>query len=99
MTQPTSPAAPRPPRPPHPMQPIELDSHGVARFRSNAIIEHLFTTGALDLNALPVMDFSDADRMQIAQLLGYSVSGFGDLSYASDDVVAQADAIVEHLRD
>ena len=82
----------------HPMQPVEFDANGVARFKSNAIIEHLFDTGALNLNDLAVLDFSDADRMQIAQLLGYSVSGFGDLSYASDDIVAAADAAVDALK-
>lgn len=81
----------------HPMQPIILDARGVARFRPNAILEHLFETGALDLNKLAVMDFSDEDRMQVAQLLGYSVSGFGDLSYAHSDVVAAADAEAQKL--
>lgn len=87
------------PAQPHPMQPIALDQHGVARFRANAILQHLFETKALDLNALSVMDFSAEDRMQVAQLLGYSVSGFGDLSYATGEVVEAADAIVETLRD
>lgn len=81
----------------HPMQPIALDKDGVARFKSNAIVEWLFDAGKLDLNEIACMDFSKQDRMQIAQLLGYSVSGFGDLSYAKKRVVSKADEIVAAL--
>ena len=35
--------------------------------------------------------------MQLAQLIGYSVSGFGDLSYADRDVVRRADRKTEKL--
>lgn len=82
----------------HPMQPIELDRHGVARFKQNKIVTYLLDNGGIDLNHLAVQDFSDEDRMQFAQLIGYSVGGFGDLSYASNEVVAEADAIVDTFR-
>ncbi|MBK8189073.1 MAG: hypothetical protein IPK79_01305 [Vampirovibrionales bacterium] len=49
----------------HPMQPIEIDKHGVARFRRNKIVDHLFSTGQLDLNELARMDFPAEDQMQI----------------------------------
>jgi hypothetical protein len=81
----------------HPMQPIALDERGVARFKENAIIQWLFETGKLNLNEIALMRFDDEDRMQLAQLLGYSVSGFGDLSYADPEVVAAADKIVEEM--
>lgn len=83
----------------HPMQPIYLDKHGTARFHPNKIIQWLFETGKLDLNLIATMPmkFSRDDQMQIAQLLGYSVSGFGGLSYASREVVAAADLEVEKL--
>lgn len=80
----------------HPMQAIVLKD-GIARFQSNAIIEHLFDTGALDLNKIATMGFSNEDHMQLAQLLGYSVSGFVDLSYADPLVVRVADEIVEKI--
>jgi hypothetical protein len=35
--------------------------------------------------------------MQLAQLIGYSVSGYGDLSYASRKSVRLADEIAEKL--
>ena len=76
----------------HPMQDIELDNRGVVRFRVNAIVRYLLDAGPFDMNALAMMPFSDEDREQFAQLIGYSVGGFGDLSYASEDCVRRADA-------
>ncbi|BAG41512.1 hypothetical protein [Ralstonia phage phiRSL1] len=75
--------------PKHPQQPVVL-SNGVARFKENAIICHLFESGKLDLNELARMEFSAEDRMQIAQLLGYSLVGYSDLSYATDESVEAA---------
>ena len=37
------------------------------------------------MNDLNSRVFSIEDREQFAQLIGYSVSGFGDLSYVSDE--------------
>lgn len=81
----------------HPMQPLVKDDSGVVRFQQNSIIDALQREGSIDLNALAGRRFSPEDWMQLAQLLGYSVSGFGDLSYASAEVVAQADAAAERL--
>ncbi len=81
----------------HPMQPIELDEHGTPRFRENKIIRWLVDSGKLNLNEIGLMPFSREDQMQIAQLIGYSVSGFGDLSYADPDIVAKADEIAASL--
>lgn len=68
----------------HPDQPKVFDAHGVQRFKKNRLVEKLYdhavATG-LGLHELALMDFSDADRCQFAQLIGYSVSGYGDLSY------------------
>lgn len=73
-----------------PMQPIEMVG-SVIRFRKNRIVEHLLNNGGIDMNALAVLDFSDEERAQFAQLIGYSVSGFGDLSYADAETVERAD--------
>ncbi len=86
----------------HPMQPIHVATDGVIRFRGNAIVRLLLdwcSARGLTLNDLAVMPFSDDDFMQLAQLLGYSVSGFGDLSYADPDTVQKADAIAAELRE
>ena len=78
-----------------PMQPIACAKDGVIRFVPNRIIEDLFSVGLLDLNKIAVAaargTYSAAEQMQVAQLIGYTVSGFGDLSYADRDVVRRAD--------
>ena len=81
----------------HPMQKIYRDDSGVVRFRGNEIIRHLCDTGALNLNRIAAMGFSDEDHMQLAQLLGYSVGGFGELSYADEKTVRLADLAVARL--
>lgn len=83
--------------PKHPMQPIVVDDDGVARFKANAIVCFLLDQGGFDMNDLARRFFSDEDREQFAQLIGYSVSGFGDLSYASRESIIEADAAVERL--
>jgi hypothetical protein len=89
-----------PPGPSQPMQPVEMVGE-VARFRENKIVRWLLTRAGggeqVDLNTIARHDFTDADRMQFAQLIGYSVSGFGGLSYAKDEMVRRADAAVERL--
>lgn len=75
----------------HPMQPLVRDHRNVIRFKENAIIAWLHDVGRLDLNQIAIMNFNDEDREQLAQLIGYSVSGFGDLSYARKKTVRKAD--------
>ncbi len=68
----------------HPPQPIVKDVRGTLRFKQNAIVRHLLDNGGIDLNQLGMLPFSKEDRSQFAQLIGYSVSGYGDLDYVSD---------------
>jgi hypothetical protein len=83
---------------PHPMQQVRWDGKGVIRFRKNAIVDHLLESHpTMDLNALACMEFSQEDRIQFAQLIGYSVSGFGDLSYSSIRVTHEADLKADEL--
>lgn len=84
-------------KPEHPMQPIVWTPGGIVRFKRNAIVCHLLDHGGIDMNALAVMDFSREDREQFAQLIGYSVSGFGDLSYVRPRILAAADKISDAL--
>lgn len=58
----------------HPMQTIALDSHGTPRFEKNAIVNWLLDEGPFTLNDIALGRFSDKDRRQFAQLIGYSVS-------------------------
>lgn len=77
-----------------PMQPIVQASDGRIRFQENAIVRFLLDRASqgvkTDLNNLACMDFSDADRQQLAQLIGYSVSGYHELPYVTDAAAAKA---------
>jgi len=96
---------------PHPMQPVHLDEHGVIRFRKNVIVDVLVdrdsergrvypdfparTNGGL--NWISMQDFSQEDQEQLAQLIGYSVSGYHELDYVSDESAAQASKLAREI--
>jgi len=72
----------------HPIQPTEVDEHGTLWFKSNAIVVHLLNNGEIDMNDLAVLGFSNEDRQQFAQLIGYSLSGYSELeSYVDEDAL------------
>ena len=73
----------------HPMQPV-ITVGGVKRFKANAIVRFLLDAGPFDMNQLALMKFSREDREQFAQLIGYSVTGFGELQYVSDEAYKKA---------
>lgn len=75
-----------------PMQPLAYDENGTLRFRGNTLVRHLLDHGGLDLNDLAMVECSTADREHFAQLIGYSLGGFGDLSYVSDETYDRAAA-------
>ena len=75
----------------HPIQYVYLDDSNIVRFRRNAIVRLLLDDGPFDMNKLAMIDFTQADREQFAQLIGYSVSGFSELSYVSDETYYLAD--------
>jgi len=74
----------------HPAQPIKTDTHGVRRFKENKIVRYLLDAGPFDMNHLAILPFSKDDHAQFAQLIGYSVCGFGDLSYVDDETFERA---------
>lgn len=79
----------------HPLQPIYKDTHGVLRFKANAIVEYLLDHGGVDMNKLACLDFTQEDREQFAQLIGYSLGGFSELSYVSDEAVNTAEKMAK----
>jgi hypothetical protein len=83
----------------HPIQPVETDRHGRARFKANAIVRHLLDHGGIDMNRLADLDFSREDREQFAQLIGYSLGGYAELGYVSDDTLGAARLMAEAARD
>jgi len=74
-----------------PIQPLEMDSHGVLRFKGNDLVRYLLDNGGIDMNDLATVPCSQEDREQFAQLIGYSLSGFGELSYVSDETYNTAE--------
>ncbi len=73
-----------------PLQPIKD-----YRFVPNRIVEMLLNKGNTDLNEIALMDFTDQERMQFAQLIGYSLSGFGELRYTDDETYGAAEKLNE----
>ncbi len=85
------------PRQPHPMQPIVMATDKVIRFQANAIVRWLLDVGGMDMNTIAQTSFAREDREQFAQLIGYSVSGYGELPYVRRAVLAKADRIADAL--
>lgn len=86
----------------HPMQPIVRDEEGRLRFKANNIITYFAWHGIIDINDIKSLDFSrygvtDEDRMQLAQLLGYTVDGYCELSYVSDESCNKANEAISKM--
>lgn len=81
----------------HPIQPLATDEHGVLRFRQNKIVRDMLdfaTPLGFSMNTIACKDYTDADRQQFAQLIGYSLDGYGSLSSYVDDVAYQTAALL-----
>lgn len=79
-----------------PLQPLYTDSYGVVRFRANRVVTYLLEKGGLDVNMLArVLPDSPDDWEQFAQLIGYSLSGFGELPYVRDETYETAARMAE----
>jgi hypothetical protein len=65
---------------------------GVVRFQENAIVRYLLDHGGIDLNRIAMLDFNNADRAQFAQLIGYSLSGYSEFDFVSDELYERAEA-------
>jgi len=68
-----------------PIQPIIMDEFGTFRFQANAIVRYLLDNGGIDMNDLARLEFSNEDRQQFAQLIGYSLGSYGKLTHYVDD--------------
>jgi hypothetical protein len=87
-------------RRPQPMQPIIVED-GKARFQKNAIVRWLLDMSAagqrVDLQGIALTPFTVEDREQFLQLIGYTVTGFGECSYVRKASVDKADRIAARL--
>lgn len=85
----------------HPIQPLAPDEHGTLRFKENKIVRHLLDWASprgMGLNQFAMMDFSADDRQQFAQLIGYSLDGYGSLrSYVDDEAYYTAAHMADGL--
>jgi hypothetical protein len=79
----------------HPIQPLGTDDKGTLRFKENAIVRFLLDAGPFDMNQIAIKQFSAEDQEQFAQLIGYSLSGFGELSYVRDETYSAAERMHE----
>ncbi len=72
----------------YPVQPKVLVD-GLLRFEKNPIVEYLLDNGGIDMNNIAVWcamnDIDEKYQQQFAQLIGYSVRGYGTLSYVTDE--------------
>lgn len=82
----------------HSMQPVIWDGKGVIRFQENPIVSYLLNwaqNNGLGLNELAALSASEVwtknDWEHFAQLHGYSVSGWGSLSYVRETTYERAD--------
>ncbi|HAG3179135.1 TPA: hypothetical protein G8Z49_004605 [Salmonella enterica] len=78
-----------------PMQPLVIDVQGTLRFKENSIVRKLLdysTERGYGLNEMALERFDAEDHMQLAQLIGYSLAGYGELSYVTDESYSRAAA-------
>jgi hypothetical protein len=70
----------------NPMQPLHR-VQDVIRFKDNKVVRYLLDCGGINLNELAKIGylFSQDDWEQFYQLIGYSVSGYGELSNVSEE--------------
>ena len=84
-----------PEQPKHPMQPIYLDKDGTPRFKANSLVRFILDAGrthGIDLNFLTLLpNIPLEDWEQFHQLLGDSVSYYGDVLPPGNASVALAD--------
>jgi len=88
--------------PKHPIQPFIIDSQGVLRFKKNKIVDFLLDNGGIDLNRLWRLWgsglFPIEDMEQFYQLIGYSISGFNEMSNFTDETVNQINKLADEFR-
>jgi hypothetical protein len=75
----------------------ELDQFKQLLENRDPIIKWLMLHGPADMNRLAVQSFSQESRERFAMLIGYSVSGAGNLSYFSDAMYNRARVVCDQM--
>lgn len=70
-----------------------MDKHGIVRFMSNHLVNHLFDV-TTDLHGYDfISEYPASEQEQLAQLTGISLKLFRKLPYVSPETIAVADAM------
>jgi hypothetical protein len=64
---------------------VHIDDCGVLRFVGNPIVRDLLDGRVHDMNSIALGDYTIAQHQEFARLIGYSLSGYQDLSYVNED--------------
>lgn len=76
-----------------------VDLSGEVRWQANPIVRWLLDTGGKTLNDIAHLPgVTDEERRQFAQLIGYSVNRYGELSYVPLGIAREADARAAGLK-
>lgn len=84
----------------HPVQPLEY-KNGAVCFKENSMVRFLLdwaSSRGMSLNELAVVPICREDRQHFAQLIGYSVDGYNELSYHDRKIGDTAFAEAEKMR-
>ena len=80
----------------HPIQPLYADEESRVRFRGNAAVQWMLKKGRkgerFDLNDIGEQGFDQADLVQLSQLIGYTLRGYHELPFVTDEDAAAATA-------
>ena len=83
-------------------QKMEIDSVGIIKFKENKIVSRLLEIcdeNGYGLNQI-FIDFGETeDYIQLMQLIGYSFSGYSELSCVSDKEYYRAEKQYNRLKD
>jgi hypothetical protein len=86
-------------------RPIVDDGTGTLRFEENRLVRRLLDEASkrgFGLNELAAGSYDNEDFreewQELSQLLGYSISGYEDLSYVDDDALDRVDKAINHTR-
>ncbi len=85
----------------HPIQPLEEDEHGTLRFKKNAIVcdmsKFLIDNGFgfKEISSGKCRNYQNEDLQQFAQITGYSLYGYGELSYVDEEAYRTAEKMAK----
>lgn len=76
--------------PSHPIQPLLQDEDGTVYFKENSVVTYLWIYSRLKIADITKQGFSQEDKEQFAQLIGFNIDRFSELDCASQEVIHAA---------